>query len=76
MNANLLVAIAGLRHDASFEFLLDTVRNGEVTYAEPALYALQIYNDDPDASGRVREAAEESGVDSLIALANRMFRER
>jgi hypothetical protein len=76
LNESLLVAIAGIRHEKSFEFLLETVRDGNRDYAEPALYALQLYNDDPDACARIREAAEDSGVDALVALVTRMFRRR
>lgn len=76
LNEYLLVAIAGIRHEKSFEFLLDTVRDGNASYGEWALYALQLYNDDPDARAQIREAAAESTNSSLIALANRMFRDR
>jgi hypothetical protein len=51
-----LLAIALLRHDAAFEFLLSLVLEGHPSDADAAITALRIYEDDGELWKRVREA--------------------
>ncbi|HEY9641254.1 MAG TPA: HEAT repeat domain-containing protein [Coleofasciculaceae cyanobacterium] len=62
-----LLAIAMLRSDTAFDFLLTLIANGRDLDARDAVAALKIYQQDPSLWQRVVSAAEHRGELSLLS---------
>lgn len=71
-----LTAIALLRSDAGWDYLLSVVRDGDGSHAQGALDALATYRADSRLRERVLAAVEQRGDVELSAHAERALRER
>lgn len=64
-----LLAVALVRSDAAWEYLIGLVREGGASQARAAVDAMATYRDDAGLSARVLAAAEERGDPRLLAHA-------
>jgi len=73
--ATALVAMALLRRDEAFEYLLSLVREGPAKHAQDAVAALGTFRSDVDLSRRVHEAAAVRRDVDLAEHITRLFGE-
>ncbi|NEO97074.1 MAG: hypothetical protein F6K56_46110 [Moorea sp. SIO3G5] len=66
-----LLAIAMIRDDKSFEFLLSIIADGTGPEAKNAIAALRLYRHDRLLWQRIREASEKRGDSNLLKLIDR-----